>query len=255
MSITALSTKADFITDILNDDIDLILDNSEHVDFEYVGNVPQKKKYVPNINRCKSCKLKFNSIIQHLKKNKKCGQEYSEEDMKLKKAEVELESKALKLRKMREKYEIDKSEILEKRKKYHSENKKEISKKKADYNERSKDEISLRNAKYYEEKQDSIKKNRKKRYAIKLVEKEEDKRSKYKSSKESLITSPESQIGTTNEKYIMKRKPVKLSMADLEEGKEEEDGDFKCGYSTPTKKILPKRKCAENIRFQYDSDV
>ena len=79
--------------------------------------------------------------------------------------------------------------------------------------------------------------------------------SKCKSSKRSPVTVTKSTIGT-NENYVMKRKPVKLSMADLEEGKEDEDQEFKCGYSsTPTKKILPKRKCTKNVVFESDSDL
>ena len=129
---------------------------------------------IDQIEKCKSCKYRFKSIMKHLKKDKECMDTYSEEEVNelLKISKLKAKVKAKEWQKKNKKSVAEKKakryqSIKKERAASYQKNKEIISRRKKEYENENRDEISQRKAKYYQKNKEKYSKN----YAIKVEEK------------------------------------------------------------------------------------
>lgn len=164
MSVEELDSKADFIENIFFRDYPL--QKVETLNRPLVGNFKKRQKLV-NLVKCKECDVSFKSLLQHLKKAKKCAAAYDQDDMKdlrealkdltrIRLRKNEQENKELRKKQKADHYQANKSKRGVQMDEYYRKNREKISKKKAEYNLKNKEKIAKEKAEKSQKEKKSI---------------------------------------------------------------------------------------------------
>lgn len=199
-------------------------------------NINYLQKFIfTQLDRCKSCKIEFQSIMKHLKQAENCFKIYSEEEhnelllmAKIKNKEkqklYQKKNKSAIASRMAKRYNDHRDKILEK----YQNNKADYSRKFLDYERKNQFKIAQRKASYYQANKEVTAKKRLESKFTKAVD-------------ENSTTNDASQDDKAA--YSFKRKEIDFTMADLERDAEEDDDEYKAKIEDVGEKSLPSRKC------------
>ena len=172
MSVEALDSKVDFIENIFFRGYPL--QKVERLNRPLVGNFKKRQKLV-NLVRCKECDISFRSLLQHLKKARKCSSAYDQNDMKdlreaskgltkIRLRKYEEENKEYRKKQKADHYQANKSHRGVQMDEYYRKNWTKIAKKKAEYNLKNKEKIARKKAEKYKEERNVILKKKAEKY-------------------------------------------------------------------------------------------